>query len=135
MPPSPVAYTSNGRTLGACAFAKCRRSECPFRLTNRSGTSGRACAAQPEMAVVQIRSTAATARARLVSNGHQPDVRIAPGGLAPWQERTSPAASDQRADVGERDGPLDRARVGHVTWHPFGIELLLVEAHPLEVVP
>src|SRR6476620_7793301 len=87
------------------------------------------------MAAVQITSTQATARARLLSNGHQPDVRIAPGGLAPWQERTSPTAGDQRADVRERDGPLDRARVGHVTWHPFRIELLLVEAHSLEVVP
>src|SRR4051812_48869051 len=46
-----------------------------------------------------------------------------------------PASGNQSADVGQRDGPFPRRLVSHVAREPLGVELLLVVAHTLEVVP
>src|SRR6185295_9518725 len=58
-----------------------------------------------------------------------------PGRIASGQERASPASGNEGADVCQRDRPLERTLIGHVSRHPLGIELLLVETHTLKVVP
>src|SRR4051794_27641499 len=50
-------------------------------------------------------------------------------------EDAAPAARDQRAHVGDGHRPFPRVLIRHVAGHPFRIELVLVVAQTLEVVP
>src|SRR5262245_16870195 len=58
-------------------------------------------------------------------------MRVIPSG----DHRVLPASGDERARVGQGDRPFPGGVVGHVARLPVGIELLLVGADALKVVP
>src|SRR6185295_14603216 len=62
-------------------------------------------------------------------------LRLRMRAIAAGNHGIAPAPGDQRAGVRERDRPFPRRLVGEVAGHPLRVELLLVGADALEVVP